>query len=133
MTAVIGLPLPYMLKMGAENKNCSLSVITCKINIATQEVTSAMMQILTTAGSRMMSGMVTPYAKGFFFVSCTTHHLCDPYFLMHFLYLLSVGHNPSLSAIYVKHDLIKVACHFLMNSPSIKCNERDFMLCDMNF
>jgi len=66
MTAFIGLQLAYMLNMGAESKNCKLSVITCTNNIATLEITSVTLQISTTAGSLTMNGMVMSYAKGLF-------------------------------------------------------------------
>lgn len=114
MTGVIGLQLAYMLKMGAESKNCRLSVITCTNNIATQEVTSATLQISTTAGSLMTNGMVMSYAKGLF----SFHSQLTIYATYHPLK-------------FMENDLIKVACHFLVNFPSIKCNEHNFMWCDM--
>lgn len=106
MTAVIGLPLAYMLKMRAESKDCALSVITCTNHIsATQEATSVTLQISTKAGFLMKtSGTVVSYANGFSFIFFS-HNSPSMQLLVSHLFSLN----------WSRHDLIKVACHFLVN------------------
>lgn len=131
MTNVIGLPLTYMLHMGAEIKNCALPLITCTNHISTTpEATSVTLQISTKAVSLMKtSGMVILMQMVFFFniFSRTSRHLCNSYYLCYFL-LVSHDHLPS--AIYRKW--LDQSSMSVRSKYSITCNEHSFMWCNIN-